>query len=343
MRKPSYWPLVEKSRAACLAAIETYNRASVQYREETFAILMINAWELLLKARVMKESGGKVSSLHAYSFKKKKDGKPGKKKEFRFTRSKLHYTISLSTCCETVRAYAVDAIDEPCIQNIDALVEMRDSAVHFVANNQRLRKVLAELSLASVRNYVIASQKWFDLSFSDLNIASIPVTFDLDQEGVEAIARKPGAAVAKFLAHIQEMENETNAIVSPFTFSVKVSFDLLKKKGDGAVMARLAAPGEKADVVMQVDGDGLPAGFEWSYADLVRHLNRRYVNFSAGKKFLAAMKDLKEDKGICFERYLDPKRKRGTIKRFYNPNILKHFDKIHEVRAARIPAATEAA
>jgi len=56
--------LVAKSRAACLSAVETYNRASALYREETFAILMINAWELLLKARVMREGGGKASALH---------------------------------------------------------------------------------------------------------------------------------------------------------------------------------------------------------------------------------------------------------------------------------------
>ena len=58
MRRPAYWPLVEKSQAACVAAIETYNRAASEYREENFAILMINAWELLLKARVMMEHGG---------------------------------------------------------------------------------------------------------------------------------------------------------------------------------------------------------------------------------------------------------------------------------------------
>jgi hypothetical protein len=63
MPQPSaYWSLVEKSRAACVAAVETYNRASAPYREENFAIIMINAWELLLKARIIKENGGKVSS-----------------------------------------------------------------------------------------------------------------------------------------------------------------------------------------------------------------------------------------------------------------------------------------
>ncbi|MGJ3629304.1 DUF3644 domain-containing protein [Sphingomonas sp. MMS24-JH45] len=48
------------------SAVETYNRASALYREETFAILMINAWKLLLKARIMRENGGKASSIDEF-------------------------------------------------------------------------------------------------------------------------------------------------------------------------------------------------------------------------------------------------------------------------------------
>ena len=53
MPTPKYMLLVAKSRSA----VESYDRASSLYREETFAILMINAWELLLKARVILVDG----------------------------------------------------------------------------------------------------------------------------------------------------------------------------------------------------------------------------------------------------------------------------------------------
>ncbi len=73
MRRPAYWAVVEKSRAACLAAIETYNRASASYREESFVILMINAWKLLLKARIIQENGGQMSILYEKHAKRKLD------------------------------------------------------------------------------------------------------------------------------------------------------------------------------------------------------------------------------------------------------------------------------
>lgn len=56
MRKPRYMALVDKSIQACIAAIEIYNKPEFRYREEAFSILMLNAWELLLKARILKEN-----------------------------------------------------------------------------------------------------------------------------------------------------------------------------------------------------------------------------------------------------------------------------------------------
>lgn len=47
--------LLKNSEAALLSAIEIYNKPAFSYREETFAILALNAWELLLKAKVLEQ------------------------------------------------------------------------------------------------------------------------------------------------------------------------------------------------------------------------------------------------------------------------------------------------
>lgn len=52
MRPPRWKALVEKSAAAYCAAIEIYNKPVVPHREETFVILAVSAWELLLKTRL---------------------------------------------------------------------------------------------------------------------------------------------------------------------------------------------------------------------------------------------------------------------------------------------------
>ena len=43
--------LAQKSVQAAVAAIEVYNKPNFLYREEAFALLMTNAWELLLKGK----------------------------------------------------------------------------------------------------------------------------------------------------------------------------------------------------------------------------------------------------------------------------------------------------
>jgi hypothetical protein len=45
--------LLQTAEAALISAIEIYNKPTFAYREETFAILALNAWELLLKAELL--------------------------------------------------------------------------------------------------------------------------------------------------------------------------------------------------------------------------------------------------------------------------------------------------
>jgi hypothetical protein len=47
MKPPIYLKLFDKSVAAITAAVEIYNKPGFQYRDETFALLALNAWELI--------------------------------------------------------------------------------------------------------------------------------------------------------------------------------------------------------------------------------------------------------------------------------------------------------
>lgn len=51
-------------RAVAVAAIEIYIKPDFLYREEAFAVLAINGWELLLKAKWLADHNNKVSTLY---------------------------------------------------------------------------------------------------------------------------------------------------------------------------------------------------------------------------------------------------------------------------------------
>jgi hypothetical protein len=323
--------LVSKSREACLSAVETYNRASAMYREEAFAILMINAWELLLKARIMRENGGKASCLYEFKQRRKKDGGVSKLFEVKKTRSGAPMTIGLERAYNLVAGYAQHRVDQSCIDNIEALLEIRDSATHFVAPDALLKKTLTEISLASVRNYVIAAQQWFGVTFSDLNIASIPLSFDLDQKEVEAVAHKSSDVVIRFLAHMESLRTKAVQGDSDFAFSVRVNFDLIKNKNDAAIKASVV--GNDADLTISVEGDRVPAGFDWTYDVLVSKLADRYADIKLNNTFHAIMKPIRANPKFCYERYLNPSTKSGSKKAFFSPNVIKEFD-AHYTRKA---------
>lgn len=71
--------LLDRAVAATVAAIEIYNKPNFLYREEAFAVLAINGWELLLKAKWLADHNNKVSTLYVMEPRTKKDGTKSKK------------------------------------------------------------------------------------------------------------------------------------------------------------------------------------------------------------------------------------------------------------------------
>ena len=73
--------LFEKSISAVLASTELYNKPDFFYHEKSFAILAVNAWELLLKARILQLSSNSLNSITQYEIPKLKSGIPSKIKK----------------------------------------------------------------------------------------------------------------------------------------------------------------------------------------------------------------------------------------------------------------------
>ena len=89
--------LLDRAIAATVAAIEIYNKPDFLYREEAFAVLAINGWELLLKAKWLDDHGNKISALYVKEFRKNKDGTNSKKLKIKRTRSGIRTPTVLTT------------------------------------------------------------------------------------------------------------------------------------------------------------------------------------------------------------------------------------------------------
>lgn len=336
MRPSLHAQLVDKAVEAAISAIEIYNKPSFRYREETYCILMLNAWELLLKARILKENKNKLRSIQVFERRLTKSGAPSKRPIPKRNRAKNEMTIGLVEALRIVRGYKSHSIDQYGIENISLLVEVRDNAIHYLNPSRGLRKRVQEIGSATLRNFANASRAWFGRDLSAYEFAIMPLAFEsplgVIQTAFSDISKGAGGRVQKLLT---EAEAEFPFDPSkPFNVGVEVELKFIRKAADGAMSVRLAAPNDATAIPVTISEDEVRKRYAWTYADLVCALRKRYSNFKLDQKFHAARKLLERDNRYCLIRQLDPRNSKSAKQKFYDPNILGAFDGHYKRKAA---------
>jgi hypothetical protein len=178
--------LLENSIAAALSAIEIYNKPDFKYREQVFSILIINAWELLLKAKLVADSGGRLESLYIL----KEDGQP------KVSRTGQPLTIEILV--------AVKKLDlDPAIAgNLEALIGVRAVSVHFYAS-ESLSYLVYTLGAAALQNYQTFVRQNFGRSLLEYNFYILPLAFAYNFKTLAMIeCDKEPSAVAALLKSV---------------------------------------------------------------------------------------------------------------------------------------------
>lgn len=328
MRPPRYRILVDKSLNACLAAIEIYNKPNFQYREEAFSILMLNAWELLLKARIVQHEGGSLRAIEVREARLNKDGRKSKLQQRKLNRSGNTMTISLNRAAGLVQSYSSNGIDVLCVENLNLLQEIRDNAVHLYNVSPGLGKRIQEVGSAALKNFVAAAERWFGVDVTRYNFYLMPLSFHTPSEILESLrSEKQPKAVRRLLDHIEKAEIQNPADEdSIFSVTMEVQLKFIRTAGHDAIPVRLDHDDPSA-VAVVISEDDIRKQFPWDYAELTRRLKERYSDFLQNIKYHKIRKPLEDNSKFCRVRYLDPtKPKTSTKKKFYNPNIVPEFD-----------------
>lgn len=153
MRPPVHRRFLDKAHAAIISAVEIYNKPSFQYREENFAILALNAWELLLKAKLLKDAENDIRVLRVYESRRNKSGKSSTKQYLKRNRAGNPLTKSLHACMLDLSC-TPDALPTEVRTNLDGLIEIRDNSVHYITPSPVLVKQVQQIAGATVANLV---------------------------------------------------------------------------------------------------------------------------------------------------------------------------------------------
>ncbi|OHB55618.1 MAG: hypothetical protein A2Y07_09685 [Planctomycetes bacterium GWF2_50_10] len=316
--------MLHKSIAAVLSAIEIYNKPDFKYRSETFAILCINSWELLLKARILQLNKNRVSSILQFEKRKRSDGTLSTKLYRVQNRSGNYNTVGLFKALDLLISEYGDTIPAVVRHNLEALVEIRDNSIHFLNESVILEKKVLELGTAAIKNYVRLAEKWLGADFSNFNLYLLPISFvNTKGQSDTIVLNSEENRLFKFLLANEKIFNNSDSDDFNYTLAIKVKFEKGKSPDNAIVVTNSK---EDTAIKIELSEEDIREQYPWDYKILTTRLEKRYSDFKSNDKYHKIRIELAKNEKYCRVRFLDPGNPRSATKQFYNSNILKEFD-----------------
>lgn len=313
----------EKASVALTTAIETYNKPTHEYREETFAILAINGWELLLKARVLQLNDNDIRSIYVYYTKKTKKGVQSKKRYVDRNTSGTAKTISLYKSLSILQSSAKSTLPDPVKSNLLALSEVRDNASHFITASSILRAQVMAISLASVKNFILLAKEWFDVDLADRISLVLPLAFLAPAAKVESVV--VNSEEGRLIDYLRELAQTAESEESPYDVAVKVDIRLKRSNLQSATKVQVVNDPNATAVVLTEEN--ILELYPWNYKALCKLLADRYSDFTINAKFHTLRESMSGDTKYAWNRLFDPTNPKSGRKRFFSQAVLSQFDK----------------
>lgn len=313
--------LSAKSVQAAVAAIEVYNKPNFSYREEAFSLLMTNAWELLLKAKWVLDHEDAIESLYEIT-----RGTSGEKKP-KENRSGNPISFGLIYLAEVMAKDKNSGVEQATLQNILALVEIRDNAAHLINKDLYIGRRVQEIGTASLQNYLHLATIWFGLDLSIYNFFLMPISFYHGFETAEPATRADyPIQTQRLLAYLDAQEAvESEDAGSGQHVALRLETKLVRAKGATAIEFRYTDdPNAPAIAIREED---VLKNYPLTYRELSDNLKSRYSDFLENGDYHKIRHALEKEQKFCLVRFLNPANHASSRQRFYNPNIFQEFDK----------------
>lgn len=301
-----------------LAAIEIYNKPSFQYREDTFAILSVNAWELLLKAYLFKLNKYNKKSIYELEPVKKKDGTKGKRKQIAKNRCGNPKTISIYSAIDILKKY--NNMPNNLCANLEALIELRDNSIHFY-NTKLISKQIQELGFACIKNYISIIGLWnIDIDLSCYNFYLMPLAYVDEKITVDGVLSDE---TTNYINLIKSKLFQSDKSDSDFDIAISIDVDFKKSNSFDAIGVKYDTDG----ILINVSEEDIRKKYPLTYKVVVSSCKKRYKDFLKNNTFNSIMKTIKSNEKLCNIRKLDPNNPKTVSKPFFSTNIWKELDK----------------
>ena len=300
-----YDELTDRAIAATMSAIEIYNKPDFRYRAETFAILAINGWELLLKAKWLKDHNDDIDSLY---------------RENEHSSSGNPRTHTVSFLADKLAGRGILNLNVK--SNISALIEIRNSVIHFY-DSTGLDVKVQEIGTASLQNFALIMREWFGKDLSEYNFYLMPLSFMMLPTRTDAIILNPQEK--NFLNYLERLEADADKSDTEYSVTINMEVRLTKSASKDIPEVRLTK--DPNALAVRVTEEKIREMYPWDYGELTQKCRERYSDFKSNSKYHKIRKSLEDDDRFASIRRLDPDNPNSIGKKFYNPNIMQEFDK----------------
>ena len=242
--------LVSRSLDAFTLALEVYNRPSMKNRVEAFAIMMVNAWELLLKAEILKAEGYE----------------------------KIFYdgdkSISIS---DAVKRRLQE--QDPVRINLETIIDLRDHAIHLLI--PELQPQLSRLFQATVLNYQTRYRNEMgNAPLAGQSVGMLSLVVDGPAPEVALIQKLYGKHAAQSVSKFIQRFDETSKTVDSTEFSIPIDYRLalVKREDESDLSLSVGDAGEGAIIITKTkDPD---ATHPYHTNEALNEINKRQATIS---------------------------------------------------------------
>lgn len=210
-----------------------YNKPTITYRIEGFSFFIINAWELLLKARLIETSGNEKVIYYKKS------------------RGQERRSLSIEDCLKRVFPE-----DNPVKKNLDSITKIRNAATHFLV--EELEVIYTGLFQSAVLNYVTYLAQWFSLSITDrCSPAMLSLFTDVKDIDSVKLKKKYDPYILEFIQSEQERLTKTRTTENSIEYSIPIDYKLalVKSPGKADIVLSKGLDGDKMGIIIEVPKD----------------------------------------------------------------------------------------
>ena len=324
-RKMVFSNLVKNSISAYFAAVELHNKPNIPYRYETVTLLMMNAWELALKAYVKKH----IKNRSIFE----SDG----------------HTISI----DKALAYTAEHINSKkrgsfsAVQkNIEEIEIYRNNIAHFYC--EQLEPYIFMLTAKSALNYVGFIKDYFgkDIMAED-GLFILPLGFKLPFNPVDflsgsiakyASSKEAQEFIGSIIKATEELENE--GVQDSIVLGFDVFLENVKKATNSDILAALTSEDKAnalitktkrvkfardASEIVGMSDEEFRSIWKYTHADVLAWCKENIPNFKQGAVYNAAKKSIASDINCVYERKLDVRNPKSQSKKFYTEKALEQL------------------